>query len=447
MKPDEFEPISEETINRVAEQFNITDIEHASIGEVLLMSSELERITGIPFVRMDQGSPGLPPCAIGLQAEKEALDKGVASLYPAADGIPPLKENLSEFIKAFINIDIPARCCIPTAGSVAGSFGSFIAATQCSEGRDKVLFIDPGFPIQRSQLKILGIEYLQFDIYPYRGEKLKDKIESYLMRGDIAAIIYSNPNNPAWICLEESELETIGKLATRYGTIVLEDLAYFGMDFRRNLGRPWQPPYVPTVARYTDNYIIMLSSSKIFSYAGQRMAAACVSEKLFDSRFSALAARYGGNGHFGSTFVASILYMITSGVTHTTQYGYAAMLKAAVEGKFDFVEETSEYARRANRMKKIFTDNGFHIVYDYDVTREVGDGFFFTIGYEGLTGGQLLKELLGYGVSSISLDTTGSLENGVRACSSRMREELYPVLEKRMRKFNEEHKRLKKENK
>ena len=48
MKPDEFEPISEETINRVAEQFNITDIEHASIGEVLLMSSELERITGIP---------------------------------------------------------------------------------------------------------------------------------------------------------------------------------------------------------------------------------------------------------------------------------------------------------------------------------------------------------------------------------------------------------------
>ena len=443
MKPDKFEPISEEEINSVAEQFKITDIEHASIGEVLLMSSELERRTGIPFIRMDQGSPGLPPCTIGLQAEKEALDMGVASLYPAADGIPPLKENLSEFIKAFINIDISPRCCIPTAGSVAGSFGSFIAATQCSEGKDKVLFIDPGFPIQRSQLKILGIDYLQLDIYPYRGEKLEEKLESYLRRGDIAAIIYSNPNNPAWICLEESELETIGRLATKYDTIILEDLAYFGMDFRRYLGRPWEPPYVPTVGRYTDNYIIMLSSSKIFSYAGQRMAAACISDKLFDRKFPALASRYGGTGHFGSTFIASIMYMITSGVTHTTQYGYAAMLKAATEGRFDFVEETGEYAKRACRMKKIFTDNGFHIVYDYDVTQKVGDGFFFTIGYEGLSGGQLLKELLSYGVSSISLDTTGSLEAGVRACSSRMREELYPVLEERMRKFNEEHKNLK----
>ncbi|MEG1643638.1 MAG: pyridoxal phosphate-dependent aminotransferase, partial [Bacteroidales bacterium] len=104
-----------------------------------------------------------------------------------------------------------------------------------------------------------------------------------------------------------------------------------------------------------------------------------------------------------------------------------------------FVKETSEYARRANRMKKIFTDNGFNIVYDRDVTQNVGDGFFFTIGYEGMSSGELLKELLYYGVSSISLATTGSDEQGVRACSSRMREVLYPILEERMQNFNIDH--------
>ena len=322
---------------------------------------------------------------------------------------------------------------------VGGGFIRFIACTQRIPGKDKVLFIDPGFPIQKSQLRIIGVEWEEFDIYHYRGQALREKLESFLSKGDIAAIIYSNPNNPAWICLEEEELQIIGELATRYDVIVMEDLAYFCMDFRRDMGHPFEPPYPPTVARYTDNYILMLSSSKIFSYAGQRMALACISDKLFDRQFPALAERYKDAGVFGPTLIASILYMITSGCTASTQYAYAEMLRLSTEGKINFVEDTREYARRAERMKKIFTDNGFHIVYDYDATQVVGDGFFFTIGYGNMTGGELLRELLYYGVSSISLSTTGSEQEGVRACTSRMRDELYPVMEERMRAFHEDH--------
>jgi aspartate/methionine/tyrosine aminotransferase len=324
-------------------------------------------------------------------------------------------------------------------GSVAGSFGSFIACTQRTPGKNKVLFIDPGFPIQKSQLRIIGAEWTQFDIYEYRGEALKAKLEEMLSAGDIAAIIYSNPNNPAWICLEEEELKVIGELATKYDVIILEDLAYFCMDYRTDMGHPFQPPYAPTVAKYTDNYILMLSSSKIFSYAGQRMAMICISDRLFDRQFPALAARYNDSGVFGETLIASILYMITSGCTASTQYAYAEMLRLSTEGLLNFVEDTREYAVRAEKMKKIFTDNGFHIVYDYDVTRKVGDGFFFTIGYGDMGGGELLKELLYYGVSSISLSTTGSEQKGVRACTSRMRNELYEVLDQRMKAFREDH--------
>ena len=117
----------------------------------------------------------------------------------------------------------------------------------------------------------------------------------------------------------------------------------------------------------------------------------------------------------------------------------AEMLNRSVAGEINFVEDVREYERRARRMKEIFTSNGFTIVYDRDVTRQVGDGFFFTLGYPGMTGGELLCELMYYGVSSISLSTTGSDQQGVRACTSRMREELYPVLEERMRAFREDH--------
>ena len=430
---------SEELVDKAVRELHIADLSRATIGEVLLVAQYLEKQTGIPFVRMDQGSPGLPVNQYGVEAEKAALDRGVGSQYPAAAGVPELKNEASRFVKAFLDVDVSPRNCVPTVGSVAGSFGSFIACTQRTPGKNKVLFIDPGFPIQKSQLRVIGADWKEFDIFAHRGQGLRAKLEDMLEEGDVAAIIYSNPNNPAWICLEEEELKIIGELATKYDVVVLEDLAYFCMDYRTDLGHPFQPPYAPTVAKYTDNYILMLSSSKIFSYAGQRMAMICISDKLFDRQFTALAQRYKDSGLFGETLIASILYMITSGCTASTQYAYAEMLRLSSDGMLNFVEDTREYAVRAEKMKKIFTDNGFHIVYDHDVTRKVGDGFFFTIGYGDMTGGELLRELLYYGVSSISLSTTGSQQQGVRACTSRMRNELYEVLQERMKAFNEDH--------
>ena len=212
---------SEALVEEARVASRVADLSQATIGEVLLVAQYLERKTGIPFIRMDQGSPGLPPNHYGVEAEKEALERGVGSQYPPADGVPELKKAASRFIKALIDIDIDPAGCIPTTGSVAGSFGAFIACTQRIPGKDKVLFIDPGFPIQKSQLRVLGIAWKEFDIYPYRGEALRAKLEQELQAGDIAAIVYSNPNNPAWICLEESELQVIGELATRYDVIVM----------------------------------------------------------------------------------------------------------------------------------------------------------------------------------------------------------------------------------
>ena len=430
---------SEEKVGQACRELGVVSLQSATIGEVLLVAQQLEKDTGIPFIRMDQGAPGLPVNKFGVEAEKKALEAGVGSQYPAAAGIAELKDAASEFIKAFIDIDIRPAGCIPTTGSVAGSFGAFIACTQRIPGKDKVLFLDPGFPIQKSQLRILGIEWRAFDIYPFRGEALRGRLEEEFAKGDVAAIVYSNPNNPAWTCLEESELKAIGELCTQYDVIALEDLAYFCMDYRRDLGHPWEAPFLPTVARYTSNYILMLSASKIFSYAGQRIALACVSDALFEKQYPAFAERYHDSGIFGHTFTASILYMITSGCTASTQYGYADMLRRSSRGEINFVEDTREYERRAFRMKDIFCRHGFKIVYDKDVTMNVGDGFFFTLGYPGMTSGQLATELMYYGVSSISLSTTGSEQEGVRACTSRMREELYDVLDSRMAAFHADH--------
>ncbi len=430
---------SNESVRSMMDRLQIEDLSSATIRQVLSLAAALERETGIPFVRMDQGIPGLPPCQIGIEAEKRALDAGVASQYPLSDGLPELKEAASEFLKAFFDVEVSPAACIPTTGSVSGSFSSFAICSHLSKERNKILFIDPGFPIQKLQLRVLGIEHRAFEIFDYRGEALRAKLEEELSQGDISAIIYSSPNNPSWITFTEEELAIIGEMATKHDTIIIEDLAYLGMDSRTDYSKPFEAPYIPTVARYTDNYILLVSGSKIFSYAGQRIAVTCISDKLFNRRYEPLHERYGRGGQLGITFVGGVSDMLCSGVTHSAQYGLAAMFRASSNGEYNFVAETSEYARRAVKMKQILQKYGFHVVYEYDIDREIGDGFFFTIGYKDMSCAELVNAFIHYGISSISLSSMGSQRDGVRACTSRINDEILEILDERLKLFAESY--------
>lgn len=431
-------PISRDLIDRAIEDFQITDFSKATIREVKAIAAKAEKESGVEFIKMEMGVPGLPPSAVGVKAEIEALQKGIASLYPDINGLPELKEETSRFIKAFINVDVSSEGCVPVTGSMQGTFASFLTCCQCDPKKDTILFIDPGFPVQKQQLVVMEQKYETFDVYDFRGAKLRDKLESFLKKGNISAIIYSNPNNPSWICLKDEELRIIGELATKYDAIVLEDLAYFGMDFRQDFGKPFQPPYLPTVARYTDYYIMLISGSKAFSYAGQRIGVSCISDKLYHRAYEGLTKRYGG-GTFGTVFIHRVLYALSSGTSHSAQFALAAMLKAANDGKYDFVSEVKVYGERARRLKEIFLRHGFYLVYDNDLGEPVADGFYFTIGYPGMSSGELARELMYYGVSAISLVTTGSNQEGLRACTSFIQDHQYMLLDERMALFAQNH--------
>ena len=432
-------PIDKATLADVLKQMDILEISRATIRQSGAIARALEKATATEFLHLEMGIPGLPPTKVGIEAEKSALDAGVASEYPNMYGIPKLKEQSSRFLKAFLDIDVSPLGCIPTVGSMQGSFSTFLLCAHLEPQKDTILFIDPGFPVQRTQARILGIKSDSFDIYEYRGDKLRDKLESHLKGGNVAALIYSSPNNPAWFNLTEEELKTIGELATKYDTIVIEDLAYMCMDFRKPLGRPYEPPYQPTVAKYTDNYIIMMSGSKMFSYAGQRIAIIAISDGLYHREYPLLKEWY-RMSRLGDAYVFAVLYAVSSGASHSAQYALAEMLRAAADGELDFVTAAAEYARRASVTKKMFKENGFHIVYDMDGNEPVSDGFFYTVGYEGLSSGELMGELIRYGISTIALSTTGSRQDGVRICVSQLnRPEQFDLLEERLRLFAIDH--------
>ena len=196
-------PISEKQFSDLLRSMDISDISLASIRQCQAVGLEMENITGEPVVHLEMGIPGINLHNIGVNAQKEALEKGMAKTYPPIGGIKPLKENASRFVKAFVDVDVSPKCIIPTVGSMNGSFNLILECSQLDPVKDTILYICPGFSAHGRQPDVLGIRNYTFDIYQYRGEKLREKLEQEFSTGRIAALLYSNPNNPAWICLTE----------------------------------------------------------------------------------------------------------------------------------------------------------------------------------------------------------------------------------------------------
>ncbi len=428
-------PISKEVLQKVVKDAGINRLGGSPIIDVIKVVNALEQNTGIEFIRMEMGMPGIQPSKIAVQAEICALKNGKASVYPPVEGIPGLKTEISKFFKNFLNINISEKSCVPTVGIMQGSLASFLVSCRRNNIDQSTLFIDPGFPVQKTQHKVLGLKSINFDIYNYRGHKLYGKLKSVLDEEDVSTMIYSNPNNPTWTCLSEEELGIIGRLADEYDVIVVEDLAYVGMDFRKDYSKPGQPPFQPTVAQYTDNYILLISSSKAFSYAGQRIAAMGIADKLYNREFKGLLD-YFNTAVFGEAIIYGALFALSTGTSHSAQYALEAILKASNQGILNYLDDVKEYAYRAASLKRIFLKAGFNLVYDKDEMGDIADGFYFTVAYKGMDGKDLLEKLIAYGISCITMDIAGSDKHeGLRIAASMVLPEQMKTLEERLELF------------
>jgi len=429
-------PLNATLIEDLIDENNL-NLSSISIRELNRLVDELTEKCSVEFLRFEFGIPGLIANRMGPEEEIRILNKNpsLPSTYPPFDGVPRLKKATALFCKKFMNIDVQPENCLPTVGAMHGCFISQAISARRKKNANTILFLDPGFPVNKLQAKFLGLNVESVDLYNYRGEELIDKLEKLFSTGTIGGVIWSSPNNPSWICLKEIELKGIGDLLTKYDVIGIEDIAYFGMDFRYDYSVPGSPPYQPTIATYTDNYFIIISSSKIFSYAGQRVAVTIISPGLMNKKYSYLKA-YFNTEKVGNAFIHGGLYPTTAGVAQTPQIALASYFEAASNGQYDFLSELKIYAERAKKAKNIFLKYGFDLAYSKDMEEQISDGFYFTIKRQGFNSDTLLYHMLRFGLAGIPLNTTGSTIEGVRICVSLIRSDQFEELEFRVRELN-----------
>ncbi len=118
----------------------------------------------------------------------------------------------------------------------------------------------------------------------------------------------------------------------------------------------------------------------------------------------------------------------------------SALMEAACDGSYNFLDDVKEYGRRAKFMKDVLLAAGFELVYDNDMGSPLADGFYFTVIYPGMTGLQLTRELMYYGIAVFPLDTMGSLEQGVRICTSFFSDNQHDIFRERIELFHQNNK-------
>ncbi len=430
-------PLDITVLDKIIKDYEV-DLNEIGIRELKRMVDHLSYQYKVDFLHFEFGVPGIPADRLGPEEEIRVLTEDIKlpSTYPPFDGIPRLKEATAGFVKTFLNIDVKPENCIPTVGAMHGGFIAQAIAGRRFKKTNTILYLDPGFPVNKLQTKFLGLKCDSIDLYDCRGSQLAKILEEKLSTGNIGAVLWSSPNNPTWLCLKNEELKIIGELLTKYDVVGIEDSAYFGMDFRFDYSVPGEPPYPPTVANYTDNYIIIISSSKMFSYAGQRVAVSIISPKLSKKKYNNLK-KYYDTKSFGHAFVHGGIYPTTAGVPQAPQHALSALLEATCKGEYDYLSKVRTYGVRANKAKNIFLSNGFKLLYDKDLEEPIADGFYFTIKRKGLTGGELLHAMLLFGMSGIPMRPTGTKREGVRICVSLVPEEQYGELENRIKTLDE----------
>ncbi|MGV8944819.1 MAG: pyridoxal phosphate-dependent aminotransferase [Lutibacter sp.] len=121
------------------------------------------RNQGKPIINLAIGSPDLNPPDSVIEAIKSAMDLPTAHQYQSYQGIPELREGISNFYKINYRVHLnPANEILPLMGSKEGIM--HISMAFLNKG-DQVLIPNPGYPTYESVTRLLEAEPIFYGLH------------------------------------------------------------------------------------------------------------------------------------------------------------------------------------------------------------------------------------------------------------------------------------------
>jgi LL-diaminopimelate aminotransferase len=225
------------------------------------------RNQGVDIIRLDMGSPDLPPESFIIDRLVESACRKDSHGYTQMGGTPGFLEAVSDYYRRRFKVELDPRSqVLALIGSKEGLFN--LSQVLLNPG-DTVLVPDPGYPVYRSSGLIAGAEIHEVPLLSENNFLPKfDNIPSQTAKK--AKILWLNyPNNPTGASATLDFFREAVEFAREFEILIAHDAPYVEIGFDGI-----QPPSILQIPGAEDVCVEFNSLSKTYNMAGWRVGIA-----------------------------------------------------------------------------------------------------------------------------------------------------------------------------
>ena len=246
-------------------------------AEVNRLKAEL-RAKGKDIIDFGMGNPDMPTPKHIREKLTDTVEKPGTGRYSTSRGITGLRKAQSAYYKRRFDVDLdPESEVVVTLGSKEGLANLAQAIT--SPG-DIILSPNPSYPIHPYGFIIAGASLRHLpamDEGIFNPDLYLERLENSIKESVPApvALIVSFPSNPTAQVASLDFYKEVVKIALKYGTYILSDLAYAEIYYD-----DIPPPSILEVPRAREVAVEFTSMSKTYAMAGWRIGFAVGNKQL-----------------------------------------------------------------------------------------------------------------------------------------------------------------------
>ena len=218
---------------------------------------------GKDIINLGIGQPDFPTPPNIVEAAVRALRDGHHG-YTEANGIPPLRESVSEYLyrRYQARVDMQRIVIVP-----GGKMTMFLAITQLAAPGKSVIYPDPCFPIYESLIRYSGATPLAYPLrescnFAPQADDILDQL-----REDTALIVVNTPGNPCGGVMTKTEMDKllVGIHAHPHAILLADEI------YDRIIFPPHQHHSFLSYPDLHERLILLNGWSKTFSMTGWRI--------------------------------------------------------------------------------------------------------------------------------------------------------------------------------
>jgi LL-diaminopimelate aminotransferase len=251
---------------------------------------------GVEVIRLDIGSPDLPPHPSVIETLARASARGDSHGYQSHLGPLSYREAWTGMYKRVFNVDLdPATEIVPLLGTKEGIYHLSQAVIKAS---NVVLIPNPYYPTYLRGTELAGGTPYFMPLLAENGYLPNlDAIPAEI--ADKAKLIWVNyPNNPLGATAPLSFYEKLVRFAKKYNILICSDIPYAQVYFGEDA-----PPSIMQVEGAKDVAIEFNSLSKSHNMAGWRIGAAVGNSAVLNTLLK--LKTNADSGHFGPILEAA----------------------------------------------------------------------------------------------------------------------------------------------